>query len=222
MAPKLKPTAGRRLPLTRDRVLRAGLELADRDGIESLSMRRLGRELGVEAMSLYNHVANKDDLLDGLADLAVSEIEVPEIGDDWRAALRGRAVSAREMLSRHPWAGGLISSRPNPSPVRSGYQEAVIACLREAGLSVEAATYAFFTLDSYIYGFGLEERSLPSGTPEELAAIAQVTLGALPAGAYPHLQEVIVEVVLKRGFDYADVFDFGLDLILDGLDRLRA
>jgi len=222
MATRPKPIATPRLPLTRDRVLLSALELADREGIESLSMRKLGRQLGVEAMSLYNHVADKDDLLDGLADIAVGEIEVPSIGDDWKAALRRRAISAREMLARHPWAAGLMESRTNPSPARSRYPEAVLGSLRQAGFSVEMAIHAFFTLDSYIYGFAVQERNLPSGTPEELASVAQDILRALPAPEYPYLNEVIVGHVLKLGFDYADEFEFGLDLILDGLEEIRA
>jgi AcrR family transcriptional regulator len=220
MTARPRPIATARVPLTRDRVLHGALELADRDGLESLSMRRLGRELGVEAMSLYNHVDDKEDLLDGMADFVVGEIEAPTIGDDWRAALRGWAISVREMAARHPWAGSLILSRSNPSPARSRYQEAVVGSLRQAGFSVEMAIHAFFTLDSFIYGFAMEERNLPRGTPEELADLAQIVLRALPAAEYPYLNEAIVERVLI-GFDYADEFDFGLDLILDGLGRVR-
>lgn len=220
MATRPKPTAASRPPLSRDRVLRTALELADRDGIESLSMRKLGRELGVEAMSLYNHIADKDDLLDGLTDIVVGEIEVPSIGDDWKAALRRRAVSAREMLTRHPWAGGLMLSRAS-TPTRSRYPEAVVGSLRQAGFSVEMAVHAFFTLDSYIYGFAVQERNLPSGTPEELAGVAETMLAALPAPEYPYLHEVIVDYVLRAGFDYAEEFEFGLDLMLDALERFR-
>lgn len=222
MTPDPKPVATSRHPLTRERVLQAALELADQDGIDALSMRRLGRALGVEAMSLYNHVADKDDLLDGLADIAVGEIEVPPIDDDWRMAVRRRAISMREMLTRHPWAGSLILSRANPSPARSRYPEAVLAGFRQAGFSVESAVHAFFTLDSYVYGFAVQERNLPSGTQEELAGVAQIMLAALPTAEYPRLSEVIVDLMLKRGFDYAEEFEFGLDLILDGLERIRA
>ncbi len=222
MATNPEPIAAPRVPLTRDRVLRTALELADRDGIESLTMRRLGRELGVEAMSLYNHIADKDDLLDGLADVVVGEIEVPSVGDDWRAAMRRRAISAREMLTRHPWASAVIDSRTKPSPARSHYPEAVVRNLRRSGFSVEGAVHAFFILDSYIYGFAVQEQNLPSGTPDELAGMAQTILATLPAAEYPYLNEVIVEHVLKLGFDYADEFEFGLDLILDGLERIRA
>jgi len=210
-----------RIPLSRDRVLAAAIEMADAGGIESLTMRRLAEALGVEAMTLYYHVANKEDILDGLADIAVSEIEVPSSGEVWKAAMRRRAISAREMLARHPWAGGLIESRTHPSPARSRYPEAVIGSLRQAGFSVEMALHAFFTLDSYVYGFAVQEQNLPSGTPEELAGMAETILTALPAHQYPYLNEVIVDHVLKVGFDYSDEFEFGLDLILDGLEKLR-
>jgi AcrR family transcriptional regulator len=185
-------------------------------------MRELGLRLGVEAMSLYNHVADKSDLLDGLADIVVGEIEAPSIDGDWKAALRRWAISVREMLTRHPWAGGLIESRTNLSPARSRYPEAVLGSLRQAGFSVEIAVHAFFTLDSYIYGFVVQERSLPSGTPEELAGVARVMQAALPATEYPYLNEVIVKRVLEPGFDYRDEFEFGLDLILDGFGQIQA
>jgi len=220
MAKQSKPMPAPRLPLSRERVLRTAIELADEGGIESLSMRRLGRVLGVEAMSLYNHVANKDDLLDGLADIIVGEIEVPPSGDDWKAAMRQRAISARQVLARHPWAGGLMESRTNPSAARMRYPDAVIGILRQAGFSIEMAIHAFFILDSYIYGFAVQEKNLPSGTREELAGVSELILRELPAGEYPHLHEAIVDHVLTFGFDYADEFGFGLDLILDGLERM--
>ena len=219
MARQPKRTQRPRLPLSRDRVLRTAIDLADQGGIESLSMRRLGRALGVEAMSLYNHVANKEDLLDGLADILVGEIQVPTGGGDWKAAMRRRAISAREMLARHPWAGGLIESRTNVSSTRSRYAEAVVGSLRQAGFSVEMAIHAFFTLDSYIYGFAVQEQNLPSGTPEELAGVAETMLAA--AAEYPYLRELIVEHVLKFGFDYAKEFEFGLDLMLHALEQVR-
>jgi len=221
MATPPKPEAPARAPLSRDRVLQTAVELADQGGIDSLSMRRLGRTLGVEAMSLYNHVASKDDLLDGLADIAVGEIELPAAGEDWRAAMRRRAISAREMLSRHPWAGAVIESRTNSSPARLRYPEAVVASLLRAGFTAEMALHAFFTLDSYIYGFAIQEQNMPAGTPEQLAVMAETILSGLPAEEYPSLRTVIVDHVLKAGFDHGDEFEFGLDLILDGLERLR-
>jgi len=221
MATQGKRKAGPPIPLSRDRVLRTAADLADQGGIESLSMRKLGRELGVEAMSLYNHVVNKEDLLDGLADIVVGEIEVPVSGEDWKSAMRRRAISAREMLARHPWAGGVIESRTSSSPVRLRYPEAVVGNLRQAGFSVEMAIHAFFAVDSYIYGFAVQEQNLPSGTPEALVAVAETVLTALPAAEYPYLNEAIVDHVLKSGFDYAREFEFGLDLLLDALERAR-
>ena len=210
-----------RLPLSRDRVLRTAIDLADQDGIESLSMRRLGHELGVEAMSLYNHVANKEDLLDGIADILIGEIEVPADEKDWQTAMRRRAISAHEMLSRHPWAGSVIDSRTQPSPTRSRYPESVLGILRRGGFSIEMAVHAFFALDSYIYGFAVQEQNLPSGTAEELAGVAETTLAALPSAEYPYLREIIVDYVLKSGFDYTREFEFGLDLLLDALEKAR-
>jgi AcrR family transcriptional regulator len=221
MANQRKRRTAPRLPLSRDRVLRTGLELADRDGIDSLSMRRLGTALGVEAMSLYNHVANKEDLLDGLADIAVGEIEVPTDGVDWKVAMRRRAVSAREMLSRHPWAGGVIESRTSPSPTRLRYANAVVGSLRQGGFAIDMAIHAFFTLDSYIYGFAVQEQNLPAGTPEELARVGESMLSTVPAAEYPYLREVLEDHVLALGFDYETEFEFGLDLLLDALERAR-
>ena len=217
MARQAKP-APKRGTLSRERVLHTALRIADEEGIESLSMRRLASELGVNPMSLYNHVADKDDLLDGLADLAVGEVAVPSSGEEWKSALRRRAVSVREMLERHPWASGVIESRINPSPARLRYPESVIGCLRQAGFSVELAIHAFFTLDSYIYGFAQQQHNLPESPPEGLGRVAEMTLAALPPDEYPYLREVIVEHVAKAGFRYEDAFAFGLDLILDGLE----
>ncbi len=221
MSTKGTRKTGPPIPLTRDRILRTAADLADQGGIESLSMRKLGRELGVEAMSLYNHVASKEDLFDGLADIVIGEIEVPARGDDWKAAMRRRAISARQMLARHPWAGGLMESRTNSSPARLGYPEAVVGNLRQGGFSVEMALHAFFAVDSYIYGFAVQEQNLPSGSPKELAGIAETILTAVPAADYPYLHEAIADHVLKSGFDYAQEFEFGLDLLLDALERAR-
>ena len=221
MAPQPEPNATPRIPLTRERVLQAAIALCDEGGIESLSMRKLGQELGVEAMSLYNHVANKDDILDGIVDEVVSEIEVPPIGDDWKAALRQRANSARDVLSRHPWATGLIESRTNPGPATLRYYDSVIGSLREAGFSIEMAAHAFSALDSYIYGFALQEVSLPFETSEEASDVAEILLERLPADEYPHLTEMTTEHAMKPRYDYANEFGFGLELILDGLERMR-
>jgi AcrR family transcriptional regulator len=210
-----------RVPLTRDRVLRAAVGFADERGIASLSMRKLGEELGVEAMSLYNHVANKSELLDGMVDLVFGEIELPIGGNDWRAAMRRRAVSARVVLSRHRWAIGLMESRTSPGPATLRHHDAVIGSLRGGGFAIEMAAHAFSVLDSYIYGFALQEANLPFDTGEQTVELAEAILAEFPAGEYPHLAELTRGHVLQPGYDYGAEYEFGLDLILDGLSRAR-
>ena len=221
MATHTDPSAKPRVPLSRERVLRAALVLADRDGIESLTMRKIGQELGVEAMSLYNHVANKDDILDGIVDLVFGEIAVPSNQVDWKTAMRQRAISARDVLLRHPWATSLMQSRTKPGPATLRHHDSVIGRLREAGFTVDMAAHAFSVMDGYIYGFALQQMNLPYHTSEESAEVAENILRQLPAEEYPHLAEMIIEHALKLGYDYAEEFEFGLDLILDGLEKLR-
>jgi AcrR family transcriptional regulator len=213
--------------VTRDRVLEAAVTLADAGGIESLSMRRLGQALGVEAMSLYNHVPNKDALLDGMIDVVFAEIELPTDGD-WKTAVRRRAVSMRRALNRHRWAVGLMESRMSPGPATLRQHDAVIGCLRAAGFSMELTAHAFSAIDSYVYGFALQEKQLPFDTPEQTAELAQVILARFPVAEFPHLAAFTAEHVMQQGYDYGDEFEFGLDLVLDGLEaraagrRLRA
>lgn len=208
-----------RAPLTRADVLSAAVTLADEAGVASLSMRRLAEKLGVKAMSLYHHVANKDEVLDGMVDAVFSEIERPVSEADWKVALRQRAFSAREALLRHRWAVGLLDSRANPGPATLKHHDAVIGNLRGAGFSVVMAAHAFSVLDSYIYGFVLQELSLPFETPDELGEVAQNILEQTAAD-YPHLTELTLEHVLKPGYAYGNEFAFGLELILDGLERV--
>ncbi len=207
------------IPLSRERVLRAALALADKRGIAELSMRKLAKKLNVEAMSLYNHVADKDDILDGLVELLIAEIELPLPGERWKPAMRRRAASAREMFLRHPWALGIMESRRNPGPVSMRYYDSVIGCLRHAGFSIALAAHAFSALDSYIYGFALQEMKLPFKTPEELAVLAESIMQNMPAAEYPHFTEMIVGHTLKPGYSYAKEFEWGLDLVLGGLER---
>jgi len=216
-----EPGPAARTPLSRPRVLSAAISFADEKGIESLSMRKLGQTLGVEAMSLYKHVANKDDMLDGMVDIVFSEIEPPSTTLPWRAAMRELAFSTRTVLARHPWAIGLTDSRMRPGPANLQHHDSVIGCLREAGFSIELAIHAYSAMDSYIYGFSLQEESLPFETPEEVGEVAETMLQQFPAGAYPYLAETIVHHINKSGWEYGDEFEFGLDLILDGLERLR-
>ncbi|HKQ01075.1 MAG TPA: TetR/AcrR family transcriptional regulator [Actinomycetes bacterium] len=213
------PSPTPRLPLTRQRVLDTALQLADRDGVGSLSMRKLAQELGVEAMSLYHHVANKDAILDGLIDIVFSEIQLSSGRTDWKEAMRQRAISAREALRRHPWATSLMESRPTPGPANLRHHDAVLGILRNAGFSIELAAHAYSLLDAYIYGFALQETSLPFSTPEETAEVARTMMAEFAAGTYPHLTEIATEHVLQPGYDYGDEYRFGLDLVLDGLDR---
>ena len=221
MAPPTKPATEPRIPLSRERVLRAAVAFADQSGIGSLSMRKLGEALGVEAMSLYNHVANKSELLDGMVDLVFSEIELPSCRADWKTAMRQRAVSARQALAGHPWAIALMESRTSPGPATLRHHDAVIGSLREGGFSIEMAAHAFSVLDSYIYGFALQEASLPFHTAQETAEMTQMILKQLSPGEYPHLTELTLEHVLQPGYDYGTEYQFGLDLILDGLERAR-
>jgi AcrR family transcriptional regulator len=210
-----------RAPLSRERVLRAALVLADRGGIESLTMRKIGQELQVEAMSLYNHVANKDDILDGIVDLVFSEIALPSDRADWKTAMRQRAVSAHDALLRHPWATSLMQSRAKPGPATLRHHDAVIGSLRKAGFTIAIAAHAFSVIDGYIYGFALQQINLPYRTYEEGAQVAENILGQLPTDEYPYLAEMILEHAMKPAYDYAEEFEFGLDLILDGLERVR-
>ncbi|MEO6142883.1 MAG: TetR/AcrR family transcriptional regulator [Dermatophilaceae bacterium] len=219
MATRTGLSAKRRTPLSRERVLRAAIVLADTGGIEALSMRRLGEELGVEAMSLYNHVADKGDILDGVTDLVFSEIALPSGRAGWRAAMRLRAFSAREALLRHPWASALMQSRTKPGPATLRHHDSVIGALRQAGFTIHLAAHAFSVIDSYIYGFAQQQQNLTYATSREAAVVADSLLGQLPADDYPHLAEMITEHAMKPGYDYDEEFEFGLELILDGLER---
>jgi AcrR family transcriptional regulator len=205
----------------RDQVLRAAVALADDAGIEALSMRKLGQALGVEAMSLYNHVAGKEALLDGMIDLVFGEIELPA-GEDWKKALRQRAVSMREALTRHRWAVGLMESRTSPGATTLRQHDAVIACLLRAGFSMALTAHAFAAVDSYVYGFALQEKGLPFDTAEQTAEMAQAMLAHFPVDEFPHLAAFTREHVLRPGYDFGAEFEFGLDLILDGLERHSA
>jgi len=195
------------------------MDLADASGIESVTMRELGRRLGVEAASLYNHVAGKEDLLDGMVDFVVAEIDLPSLDVHWREAMRRRAVSARGVFSRHPWAAGLIDSRGRSGPSSLSYADRILGTLLHAGFSPGLAANAFVALDSYIYGFERQRSNIWPAEDEETTAVAQEVLAAIPEGGYPSLARVATEYATEP-YDDADAFDFGLGLILDGLQRL--
>ena len=216
---KTELSAKPRTPLSRERVLRAAMALADAGGIESVTMRLLAQDLGVKAMSLYNHVADKSDIVDGIVDLVFAEIDLPSAETDWKTAMRLRANSAREVLLRHPWASSLMQSRTQPGPATLRHHDSVIGSLRQAGFTIELAAHAFSVIDSYVYGFAQQQQNLTYTTPEEASAVAEEILRSLPAEQYPNLAEMIVEHALKPGYDYPDEFNFGLDLIIEGLER---
>ncbi|MFI6744429.1 TetR/AcrR family transcriptional regulator [Nonomuraea sp. NPDC050451] len=208
--------------LSKQRVVVEAIRLADREGVDGLSMRRLAGTLGAGAMSLYHYVASKEELLDAMVDIVFEEIELPPEGTDWQSAMRRRAVSARQVLARHPWANGLMESRTSPGPANLRHHEAVTACLRQAGFSVLMATHANWLLDSYVYGFALQEASLPFDTADEFAdVIEDAYLPQLPPDEFPYLNESAAALV-AAGFDPAEEFVFGLDLILTALEPLRA
>lgn len=212
----------KRLPLSREQVLRAAVVLADERGAEGLTMRKLAKELGVEAMSLYNHVTSKDDLLDGMVDIVFGEIEAPAAGGDWKAELRKRAVSTREALERHRWAIGQMEGRTTHGPANLRVHNAVLGCLRGAGFSVEMAVHAYSAQDAYIYGFALQQRDMAPETPGDFAAEAgrQMAEYAAVLADFPHLVEVVGGYIAESGYDYEAEFLFGLDLILDRLEQL--
>jgi AcrR family transcriptional regulator len=227
-----RSTTNARAPLSRERVLQAAVVLAARDGIEALSMRKLADELGAGAMSLYHYVPNKEELLDGMVDIVFGEIELPATDGDWKAAMRRRAISTREVLNRHRWAVGVMESRRTPGLASLRLHDAVLGCLREGGFSIETTIQAYSALDAYIYGFALQEKSVPFEDAEGSTAVveeqvrefdelaAQRHFGAME-DEFPYLAEVVVGHVAKVGYDFATAFEYGLDLILDALEQRR-
>ncbi|RAY12288.1 TetR/AcrR family transcriptional regulator [Actinomadura craniellae] len=209
-------------PLSRDLVLEAAIRVADRGGVEAITMRRVAQELGVEAMSLYHHVPNKDAILDGVVDTVFAAIELPGAGhDDWRDAIRARASSARAVLSQHSWALSLMDSRRNPGLTTLRHHDAVLGVLRNAGFTLPMAAHAISLIDSYISGFVLYEANLPITAPDEVKDVAADILEHLPADELPYLTELIVDHALQPGYDHTGEFGYGLDLILDALEARR-
>lgn len=209
-----------RPPLTRERVLRAAVTMADEHGLASVTMRALGEALGVQAMSLYNHVSGKDDILDGIVDLVVAEIEVPSRSAPWRGAMAARAVSAHAVLLRHPWACALLMSRVNVGPAMLRYVDATVGCLHGAGFSLPMADHGWNALDSYIYGFTLHKLNFPFEA-DEYAKVAAAYLPSLSAAQFPAMR-ALTELVASGGHDGLHDLEFGLDLLLDGLERVLA
>jgi AcrR family transcriptional regulator len=206
-----------RAPLSRKRVLRGAMAVADAAGVRALTIRSLAAELGVKPMSVYYYVANKSEILDGIVDEVFSEIDLPPGNGDWRSEIRRRANSAREVLSRHPWAIALLESRKTPGPATLRHHDAMIGTLRKAGFSVEMTAHAYALLDSYVYGFAIQEAALPFDGPETVAEVAEPIMEQFPAGEYPHLVELATEYILQPGYDFGNEFEFGLNVILDAL-----
>ncbi len=221
MARGAPPEARSRQRLSRERVLRAAIAHADAGGLEALLMRQLAEMLGVAPMTLYRHVASKDDLIDAMVDAIFSEIGVPSGAGEWQTAMRRRALSVRDALARHRWAIGLMESRRRPGPANLRHHDAVIGRLRAAGFSIEMAAHAYSLLDSYVYGFALTKMNLPFDKTADVADVAQSMLEPLPENEYPNLVEFITEHAMKPGYDYGAEFEYGLDVILEGLERAR-
>jgi AcrR family transcriptional regulator len=218
------PAAARRPrgSLTREQVMQGAMAVADAGGIASLTIRSLADQLGVRPMSLYHYVANKEEILDGIVDVVFSEIETPTPGGDWQAELHRRALSCRAVLRRHRWAIGLLESRTAPGPATLRHHDAVLATLRAAGFSRELTAHAYAAVDSYTYGFALQEAGLPFEGEGGVADVAEPIMERFATGEYPHMAEMTSEYYLRPGYDFGDEFEFGLELLLDGLARRRA
>lgn len=214
-----EPTPKGKTPLTRRRVLEGAVELADEQGMDGFTIRRLATALGVKPMTIYHHVASKDAIIDGIVDQVFAEIDLPT-GSDWKTAMGARARSARAVLARHPWATPLMEARANPGPASLTHHDAVLGCLRRAGFSIAMTAHAYALIDAYVYGFALQEFNLPATGGEDMAQLAEAITEQFPSEKYPHLLEITTQHVLQPGYDFGNEFEFGLSLILDGLERV--
>jgi AcrR family transcriptional regulator len=210
--------SGKRPRLNAERVLTGAVALADEIGIDDVTIRRLAAALDVKPMTIYHHVSNKEAIIDGMVDLVFSEIDDPDPELEWKAAIRNRCSSARVVLAQHRWAVAYMESRRSPGPATLSHHNAVLGCLRQA-MSVRMTAHAYALLDAYVYGFALQEASLPASGGDDMAELADVIVGEFQPGDYPHLVELTMEHVSQAGYDFANEFDFGLELILDGLER---
>lgn len=218
----LSDGAPERVALSRERVLRGAMHVADAGGLAALTIRSLAAELGVKPMSVYHYVANKDEIIDGIVDMVFSEIDLPATEGEWQAEMRRRGISARRVLRVHPWAIPLLQSRTSPGPATLAHHNAVIGSLRAGGFSLELTAHAYALLDSYMFGFALSEASLPINGPETVSEVAESMMFEVLAETYPHLLEFTTEHILKAGYDFGLEFEFGLDLVLDGLASSRS
>lgn len=209
----------RRKSLSKDRIINAAIGLADQIGVDALTIRKLTNALDVKPMTIYHYVPNKEAIIDGMVDMVFSEIILPPTDTDWKNAIRQRSASARTVLAKHPWAVPLMESRRTPGDATLRQHDAVIACLRNGGLSVEMTAHAYAVIDAFIYGFAMQEASLPATSGEEMSELAESILETTAMDQYPHLMELTTQHVLQPGYDFGQEFDFGLKLILDGLEN---
>lgn len=208
-----------RSPLDRDLIVGTAIDIADRIGIDGLSMRKLAGELGVEAMSLYYHVPNKDVLLDLMVDRIIREIGLPSLDDPWKPAMRARAVSAHEVFQAHPWAIGITDSRTTRDIESLRYYDTMVGCLLRAGFSLPMAGHALSAIDAYVYGFNIQQLNLPLDDTDQVGDVSEALLAQMPPDEFPHLTRMILDHVMQPGYDYAAEFEWGLDLVLDGLEQ---
>lgn len=208
-----------RKSLTQALIVEGAVRLADEIGVDALTIRKLATALTVKPMTIYHYVPNKESIIDGMVDKVFSEIDLPPADADWKSAIRKRSASARTVLGKHPWAVPLMESRRAPGPATLQHHDAVLGCLRNGGLSVEMTAHAYAVIDAFIYGFAIQEASLPATTGEEMADLTDAIVETLPVDKYPHLMELTTEHILQPGYDFGNEFEFGLNLILEGLDR---
>lgn len=207
-----------RTPLTRGRILEAAVDLADRAGIEALTIRRLATELDAKPMALYHHVDGKEALLDGMIDLVFSDIALPDKELAWRDAVRGRCLSAREVLASHAWSVPLLESRQSPGPATLRHHEAMLACFLESGMSLQLTAHAYAVLDSYVYGFAMQEANLAVQGASGGEDVTRQIAAQFSDDQHPHLVRFTTEHVLRPAYHFGDSFEYGLDLLLAGLD----
>lgn len=208
-----------RRPLTPERVIAGAIALADEIGIDALTIRRLADALDVKPMAIYHHVANKEAIIDGMVDAVFAEIDLPPTDLEWREAISVRCHSMRRVLARHPWASPLMESRTAPGMATLRHHDAVVACFRRAGFSLALTGHAYAVTDAFLYGFALQEATLPATAGDEMAEVAAAMAEAMPADRFPHLTEFTLGHVLQPGYDFGEEFEFGLGLVLDGLER---
>lgn len=208
-----------RKTLSRERVLAGAVALVDEIGLEAFTIRKLAAGLSTKPMTIYHHVPSKEEIVNGMVEVVFAEIEKPPPDQDWKPAIRRRCLSAREVLKRHPWAAPLMESRTAPGPENLGHHESVLACLRRGGLSWQMTAHAYAILDAFVYGFAFQEATLPEGAGDEFVEMAKDLATAFDPDALPHLVEFTVNHVFQPGYNFADSFEFGLDLLLDALEQ---